>query len=115
MHEYSIVSSLLDRVEREAHSRQARSVQKIHLRIGALAGVEVDLLETAFETFRERTVCDRAILDIQNVPAEWACPRCGDLIPPGRALRCPACDLPAALLRGDEIVLQRIEMEVGDV
>jgi Zn finger protein HypA/HybF involved in hydrogenase expression len=31
----------------------------------------------------------------------------------GERLRCPDCGLPAALRAGDEIVLERIEMEVS--
>jgi len=46
------------------------------------------------------------------VPAAWGCPACGEAVQPGLALRCPRCDLPAKLTRGDEILLDRIEMEV---
>ena len=33
-------------------------------------------------------------------------------ITPGRLLRCDICDRPARLAEGDEIMLDRIEMEV---
>jgi hydrogenase nickel incorporation protein HypA/HybF len=75
--------------------------------------VEVPLLETAYTTFRERTICAGAELEIHPVTAEWSCPDCRRSIPRGTALRCSDCGSPARLTRGDEIVLDRIEMEVA--
>jgi hydrogenase nickel incorporation protein HypA/HybF len=112
MHEYSIVQALVDRVEQEAAARHAVSVDRLVLRIGELSGVEVELLTTAYLTFRERTICARAALEVATVPAAWACRTCGEPVRRGAALRCAACGGPAALLRGDEIILERIEMEV---
>jgi hydrogenase nickel incorporation protein HypA/HybF len=114
MHEYSIVSALVDRVEREVRSHGGERVHRIEVRIGALSGVEISLLETAFETFREGTICDGAEMKVVAVPAEWGCSACGAPVPDGGALRCSVCDAPAKLVRGDEIFLDRIEMEVPD-
>jgi hydrogenase nickel incorporation protein HypA/HybF len=112
MHEYSIVQSLLERVEGEARRHGATSVQRLHLRIGALSGVEIELLANAFALFRERSLCAGAELAIESVPARWICPHCDRDIAPGEILRCPACTAPARLAGGDEIILERIEMEV---
>jgi hydrogenase nickel incorporation protein HypA/HybF len=115
MHEYAIVQSLLARVEQEAESRGATHIKRLEVRIGEQAGVDVDLLMTAFETFRSRSICDRANLSVTHVAAEWRCPRCDTLITPGSVLRCARCDMPATMTAGDEIYLDRIEMEVRDV
>ncbi|MEM7433624.1 MAG: hydrogenase maturation nickel metallochaperone HypA [Myxococcota bacterium] len=115
MHEYSIVASLIDRVEHEVQAHCGSKVQKLRVKIGELSGVEVDLLRTAFETFRERTICEGAQLEIDAIDAVWACTRCDRRIPRGAVLRCHDCSRPATLVRGDEIVLERIEMEVADV
>jgi hydrogenase nickel incorporation protein HypA/HybF len=112
MHEYSIVSALLDRIEAEAAKRGATGVHGVQVRIGELAGVDRDLFKTAFETFRVRTVCARAALTVVPVEARWICPRCGESLPRGAVLRCETCREPAKLARGDEIVLDRIELEV---
>ena len=112
MHEYSIVQALVERVAAEAQARQATSVQRLSIRIGELSGVEPELLTTAYETFRERTICEGAALDLQMVAARWECPDCGRVIGRGDRLTCPVCAVPAHLVQGDEIMLDRIEMEV---
>jgi len=111
MHELSIVASLVDRVQREVDARGATAVHRLHVRVGELCGVEVSLLRTAFETFRERTCCAGASLDVQSVPARWECPRCNEPPRAGDVLRCRRCDLPARLGAGDELLLESIEME----
>jgi hydrogenase nickel insertion protein HypA len=115
MHEYSIVQALYDRVASEAQRRGATAVHRLEVRLGELSGVDAGLLDTAWRTFRERTLCDGAPLDIEVVPARWVCSRCSAPIVPGGALVCSACRAPARLDQGDEILLARIEMEVGDV
>lgn len=113
MHEYSIVASLVDRVEREVRARGASAVHRLHVRVGELSGVEIDLLETAYETFRPATVCAGAPLVVERVAARWGCPRCRRELAAGEGLRCPGCGRPGRLSQGDEIILQRIEMEVA--
>jgi hydrogenase nickel incorporation protein HypA/HybF len=113
MHEYSIVASLVDRVEHEVPP--GARVVCVHVSIGELSGVDVELLHTAFSTFAERTCCGGAQLDVRAVAARWACPGCGAELERGARLRCALCGRPARLLQGDEIVLERIEMEVPDV
>ncbi len=115
MHEYSIVQALVERVEQEAAARHAESVDRIVIRIGEMAGVDVDLLTTAYLLFRDGTLCAHAPLEIATVAAEWTCRECGTRIVPGAPLRCVACGGTPALRKGDEILLERIEMEVADV
>ena len=115
MHEYSIVSALLARVEAEARAHGAEAVHRIKVQIGELSGVEKDLLESAYELARERTLCEKAELEIVTVEARWACTSCKSTIPKGAILRCSVCDIPAHLAEGDEIILERVEMEVPDV
>jgi hydrogenase nickel insertion protein HypA len=114
MHEYAIVQALLERIEREADARGASQVVRLHVRIGELSGVDAELLATAYGVFREGTICAGAELMIREVPARWACPACERRIARGEILRCPECGLPARLAEGEEIVLDRIEMEVAE-
>jgi hydrogenase nickel incorporation protein HypA/HybF len=115
MHEYSIIAALVERVGREIESRPGAVARKLHVRIGELSGVDPDLLSTAFTTFRARSACAEAELELVSVPAVWRCTRCDRSIAPGSVLRCPGCGRPARLTSGDDITLERIEMEIPDV
>ena len=81
--------------------------------ISFLSGVDPELFQTAYDTFRAGTICERATLETRRVPARWTCTACGREIPRGEVLTCPSCQLPARLAPGgDEILLETIEMEV---
>jgi hydrogenase nickel incorporation protein HypA/HybF len=113
MHEFSIVQSLVDRVEAEARVRGATKVRRVSVRIGELSGVEAELLERAYDVYRERTICHDAALEIRRVPAKWTCPRCAADLARLGPRRCAACGTAARLAEGDDIVLEQIEMEVA--
>jgi hydrogenase nickel incorporation protein HypA/HybF len=113
MHEYSIVQALLDRVEREAVARGSATVTRLWIRIGDLSGVEPGLLQNAYEMCRPQTRCATAPLEIARTPVRWECPTCGRVVDAGCRLACNACGAPARLVSGDEIMLDRIEMEVA--
>jgi hydrogenase nickel incorporation protein HypA/HybF len=113
MHEYSIVQSLVDSVESVARQHEGGSVHHVYVDIGELAGVDCDLLQTAYDTFREGTICDGAPLTIERIAARWECPHCRVAIQRGAILRCVSCNEPARLATGDEILLRRVEMEVA--
>lgn len=115
MHEYSIVQALIDRVEQEARGRGATQVHRVRVSIGTLSGVEVELLRTAFETIRHRTICQGATLDVKTIAARWQCRQCGAAIDTGAPLRCAECGERARLVSGDEIMLDQIEMEAANV
>jgi hydrogenase nickel incorporation protein HypA/HybF len=115
MHEYSLVRSLLDRVAVEAQTRQAVSVRRLSLRVGELAGVNVELLHAAYEMCRPGTLCANAPLEVASVPARWTCDWCAADVPDHGPRRCGRCGRPARLAAGDDLVLERIELEVDDV
>lgn len=113
MHEYSIVRALIDKVDGEARRHGAASVHRVRVAIGELSGVEVDLFATAFGLARERTICAQAELEVIRVPVRWVCRECGGEIDRDGRLECAACGGRARLESGDEIVLERLEMEVA--
>lgn len=113
MHEYSLVENLVTRVEQEARKRSALAVHRLSVKVGELSGVDPELLQTAYDTFRAGTICEKASLTLTRVAASWSCPRCKTPIARGAVLRCPACDAPAQLDDGsDALTLDGIEMEV---
>jgi hydrogenase nickel incorporation protein HypA/HybF len=112
MHEYSVVQSMVEQIERLAHARGAHAVRRVRVRLGQLSGVDPDLLRTAYDTFRVRTLCDGAPLDVETVPPVWTCPEGHGAIPCDAPLSCRTCGRPARLESGDEILLDRLELEV---
>ena len=112
MHEYSIVQAMFDQIEAKASEQHAIAVKRVWVRIGRAAGLDVPLFRTAYETFRIRTICEDAPLDVEEVPERWNCPAGHGDIEPGRRLVCETCGRPARMAAGDEIVLERLELEV---
>ena len=112
MHEYSIVQALYDSVVIQASRKHAVSVHGVQVKIGELSGVDVGLLETAWRTFRVHTICEHAPMDVTVVPPRWRCAACRSEETRGGALRCKSCGGAMRLAEGDEIVLERIVMEV---
>jgi len=79
MHEYSVVQALLEQIEGIAKENDAKEVSKIVVKIGVMSGIEAHLLEIAFNTFKEKTICDSAefIMNIQPLTIE--CRECNEM------------------------------------
>ena len=113
MHEYSLVEALIRRVEEEARSRHALAIHGLKVSLGELAGVDPELFQTAFETFRQGTLCEKTSLEVVHYPARWVCPRCGKTFARGDILRCEPCSAPAQLTpQSDALLLDAIDMEI---
>ena len=114
MHEYSIVQSLLGRVAQSARGYDVAAVRRLTVRIGALSGVDSELLRTAYELCAPGTLCAGAELVIRDVAARWRCPACERDAAAGERLACPACGGVVKLVEGDEIILDSVELEVKE-
>ena len=112
MHEYSLVLSLIERVEFVARDNGAISVKKLRIQVGGLAGVDPELLASAYEIAREGTLCSLAELEVQKVEPRWACPSCDAELGDAEVLRCEACDEGGTLVAGNEILLTSVDLEV---
>ena len=112
MHEYSIVQSLFDQIHDAARARGAVAVRRVRVRIGEIAGVEVELLRTAYELFREHTICEGAPLEIEAVAVRWTCPDGHGDIDRGCALVCPACARRRGSRPATRSCCEQLELEV---
>jgi len=112
MHELSVCQALLDQVQNVAASHGARSVSRIVLRIGPLAGVEPQLLQQAFPIARAGTVAANAVLEIEGLPIRVRCERCGaETDAAANRLLCGRCgDWHTKLVSGDELMLASVEL-----
>ncbi len=115
MHEYSIVQSLLGRVQESVRDYEVTAIRRLSLRIGELSGIDAGLLRTAYELCIPGTMCEGAALEIHDVAARWRCSRCEQDAPRGQRLACASCGGAVTLVEGDEILLETIDLEVDDV
>ncbi len=113
MHEYSIVQALLTQCEEIAQENEAESVTRIVVKIGRLSGVEPHLLEIAFNTFKEKTVCEGAEFVMNVQPLVIECRHCGAVTELKEIYyKCPECDsLEVRVIDGEEMFLMSLEME----
>ena len=113
MHEYSIVQALLNQCEEQAKKHNASKITKVVTKIGVLSGVEPDLLQTAFDTFKEGTICDGCefVMNIQKVVLY--CNDCkSDSEIDDLAMACPKCgSLNTNVVDGEDMYLMSLEME----
>ncbi|MDH5324648.1 MAG: hydrogenase maturation nickel metallochaperone HypA [Gammaproteobacteria bacterium] len=114
MHELSICQSLLSQVNNIARQHHAIQVDTIHLRVGPLSGVVPELLQTAFTVAKTDSLVKNAVLLIQSSPIQVRCRRCHVATEASiNRLVCGVCgDWHTTLLSGDELQLERIEMEI---
>jgi hydrogenase nickel incorporation protein HypA/HybF len=112
MHEYSLVLSLIERVEQEMKTHHATSAQRIVVSVGELSGVEAELLESAFEIARESTSLKNTELAVTRVPARWRCASCSNEVNSRASLTCDACGGLAQLVEGGEILFESVELEI---
>ena len=85
MHEVSLVQALFDQADRAIPPHPSAGVRQVTVCIGALAGVECALFHSAFEGCKDERGYGNATLVIVEVPA------------------------------GNDLILQRLELETPDV
>jgi hydrogenase nickel incorporation protein HypA/HybF len=116
MHELAVCQALIEQVERVARDHGARRILVITVTVGPLSGVEPSLLEHAYPVAAAGTVAAEARLVVQPVPVRVRCRSCGaeTAAVPNRIV-CGACDdWQVDVIAGDEMVLQRVELETLD-
>ena len=113
MHEFSIVNALLEMCDKNAQEHNATKITRVEIKVGKLSGVEAHLLETAFNTFKEETVCDGAefVMHLQDVVIR--CHSCHEESTLSKnELMCPSCGgNDVSIIDGEEMYLMRLEME----
>ncbi len=113
VHEYSIVLSLIESCEKHLKENDATKVTKVVVKVGVLSGVEPHLLESAFESFKDDTVCSDALLVLNIQKIKILCNGCNkeqeleknEFICP----LCSSCDL--SVLDGEELYLMSLDLE----
>ena len=116
MHELSIAQSLLDIIIDESNRHQLGRVNKVMLRVGALAAVVPESLRFCFDLVSRDTVASGALVEIETVAVTARCDKCDlsfevkDMV-----FECPSCGEPVlTMLGGRELYVMSIEGETGE-
>ena len=116
MHELSIIAGLFETLLEQARAHNAREIVSVRLKVGLLSGLVPELLASAFDMYKKKTIAENAVLEVETVPLGVRCRTCGaesrteDFI-----LACPACaSADLEIVRGTEIFLEKIELEIDE-
>jgi hydrogenase nickel insertion protein HypA len=113
MHEYSVVQALLEQIEGVAKENDATKVTKVVTKIGIMSGIEAHLLEIAFNTFKEKSICDEAEFVMHLQPLVIECQECGEKSELAKIhYCCPKCESTnVRVVDGEDMFLMSLEME----
>lgn len=108
MHEFSVARSLFKQVNDLAGPRPVKTVTLV---IGQYSGVEVSLLETAFDTLKKDLLTSEARLVIERRDFQLHCNSCNETwSPPAFTVQCPGCEcFDTDIISGRELLLKEIE------
>jgi hydrogenase nickel incorporation protein HypA/HybF len=114
MHELSIIASLFEILEEKAQEQKASKVVLVKLKVGKLAGVVPEFLETAFDIYKDETIAREAVLEIEEVPLRIRCRQCQAIVERDDfVFVCPTCgSTDLETLAGTELLLEKLDLEV---
>lgn len=126
MHEFSIISSIVDLVKAEMEKRPVILVKEINLEVGELTFLAHDALQFGFTALveKEPRIANDA-LNIVPVEAEVKCQGCGyegalrvketeEMHIGVPIFKCPKCGGQIEIIRGRECTVINLRMELGD-
>jgi hydrogenase nickel incorporation protein HypA/HybF len=112
MHEYSIAYDLYATARSAAHEHKAIKVKKISVEVGKMAMVNPEQVIFLFDTIKEDDpILRQAILECHEVSPKTKC-TCG--YEGDEIYVCPTCGSLPELVKGREIVVTNVEIEVED-
>ena len=116
MHELTLARNLIELACEHARAQGADRVKRIQVRLGVLSGM-LKPLYFCFGPAARGTLCEDALLEIEEVPLTVECPNCCAVkVPHTRySFRCPTCGSPTPkVVTGREMVLVALELEASD-
>jgi hydrogenase nickel incorporation protein HypA/HybF len=125
MHEFSVMTQIVDSILDEAKKRDAHKVEQVDLEVGDFTMLGEEQLKFAYEVLSKDTILQGSALRIIPRKGRIKCESCGfegemrlaedsphRMVP---ILECPKCHSPAKIVEGRECVIRNIRMVVPDV
>jgi hydrogenase nickel incorporation protein HypA/HybF len=125
MHEFSVMTQIVDSVLEEAKKRDAQKVEQVDLEVGEFTMLGLEQLRFAYEVLSKDTILQGSKLEVRTIKGKIKCDSCGyegsvriaeDT--PHRSvpiLECPKCHSAAKIVEGRECIVRNIRMVVPDV
>ncbi len=112
MHEYGIAYDLYATARKAAIENKATHVKKVSVEVGKMAMVNPEQVIFLFDTIKEDDpLFTNTVLECNEVPPQTSCP-CG--YRGDEVFVCPKCGALPELVKGREIVVTNMEIEVDD-
>lgn len=101
MHEFGIAENILEAAREAARANEARRVDVVRVRVGALSGVVEEALRFAFDALADGTMAAGARLEIEPAPVRCYCETCdAEFVAAPLNYVCPACGRASSDIRG---------------
>jgi len=112
MHEYAIAYDLYATTRKTAIENKASQIKKVHVEVGKMAMVNPEQVVFLFNTIKEDDpLFSNTVLDCSEMPPQTRC-TCG--YSGVEIFVCPGCGALPELVKGREILVTSIEIEVED-
>ncbi len=113
MHEMSLCECVLQVLQENALSQHFSKVKTVWLKIGALAGVELEAMRFCFDAVTRDTLADHASLEIIEVPGQAWCMRCARVVSVEQRFdACPDCgSYELQVTGGTEMKIHELEVD----
>lgn len=122
MHEYSIMSQIVQTIQSEAEKNNLKSVTKVTLEVGDLSFLGDEALKFCFNVLSKDTILNGSELIIVKVKPEIQCQSCnysGDIKYTEKEeyhfrlpiFTCPNCDGMVKIIKGKDCILKEITGE----
>ena len=117
MHEIGIASEVVRAAQAEQAHRPGSSLIRVGIRVGVLAGVDLDALRFAFTALTQATDLESVHFDIESCPRENRCLDCGTEFPSALYSEpCPCCSSNnIALIGGEQLDIAFVELEQAEL
>lgn len=111
MHEFSIVTNIIDIAIVSADQNGIKNVSCVEIDVGKASGIEPSAMEFAWESARKDTILEKARLVMNFIPLCLQCRTCSMQYEPDEMYEpCPACgDFNTSIITGKELRVVAIE------
>ncbi|NVB40868.1 hydrogenase maturation nickel metallochaperone HypA [Pseudenhygromyxa sp. WMMC2535] len=109
MHELSITRNIVATVAERA---RGRTITGVTLKIGELAGIELQALRFCFDVCAEGTCLEGATLNIESIPGRGRCVACDEQVALSAPIAICPCERRARLIieAGEELLIHSMEV-----